>query len=154
MSLRQRMSYDERRAATLERRQTPREPSTLKPLHVGHYGGTVRAVEPKPKLRKRDKVRQDIRDSARGEECTVRLLGVCNHDPQTTVWSHYPLGAAGKGMGTKSLDLAGCYSCSACHDVVDGRVPTPTYLSRNGVMLSWHEGHMRSLVRLAEKGLL
>ena len=129
-------------------------PVHARPLARGTYAGSAHQVQPKAKPKIERKVRQDIRDSARGEECTVRLIGVCNHDPETTVWSHYPRNDAGKGMGTKSLDLAGCYCCSACHDVVDGRAPMSGGLSRAFVMLAWFEGHMRSLIRLAEKGLL
>lgn len=144
----------ETREQRIEARQAPREPSVLKPSLVGRYGGAVHPVAPQPKLAREDKVRQPIRDSARGEECTVRLLGVCNHNPETTVWSHCPLNIAGHGMGTKSLDVLGCYCCSACHDVADGRVPLPAWLTRAGVLLDWFKGHARSLVRLAEKGLL
>lgn len=101
-----------------------------------------------------DRVQQSIRDSARGEECTVRIAGVCNHDPATTVWSHFPLNDAGKGMGMKGLDLVGCYSCAACHDVVDGRAKAPAGMTRELVLLDWFFGMARSLVRLRIKGLV
>lgn len=115
-------------------------------------GGTV---GPAPAAREKvpGKKRQAIRDSARGEACTVRLIGVCNSNPETTVWSHYPGDAGGRGMGTKSMDLAGCYACAACHDAVDGRTRYPG-LDALDLRLAWHEGHIRSLVRLAQKGLL
>ena len=61
-----------------------------------------------------------IRQSARGETCTLRLLGVCNHDPATTVLAHLRVfGAA--GMGQKPADYAAVYACHACHDALDRR---------------------------------
>ena len=84
----------------------------------------------------------------------MRLVGACNHDPATTVWSHLPGIDGDRGMGIKSLDLCGAYACATCHDVVDGRAPLPAGATRQSVMLDWHHGHMRSLVRLAQKGLL
>jgi len=60
-----------------------------------------------------------IRESARGMDCTVESP-YCNHNTETTVFAHY--GEPGeKGMGMKPDDTSGFYSCSACHDFVDGR---------------------------------
>lgn len=58
-----------------------------------------------------------ITESARGEECQVRIPGVCNFNQETTVFAHLN----GYGMGGKNPDLFGAYACSACHDVIDGR---------------------------------
>lgn len=62
-----------------------------------------------------------ILKSARGKPCTMRLPGVCNHNPETTVWAHSNEGEDGKGMGIKAHDIFGAYMCSACHDEYDGR---------------------------------
>ena len=59
-----------------------------------------------------------IRESARGQACTVRSP-LCNGDSDTTVWAHSNLGAHGKGMGHKASDLFGCYACAACHMWLD-----------------------------------
>ena len=93
-----------------------------------------------------------IRDSARGENCTIRLPGICNHNPQTVCWCHGNGSAAGKGIGMKSNDLLGAYGCSACHDVYDRRVPTD--IPRAEVELAFWEGHARSLLRLIERGII
>ncbi len=58
--------------------------------------------------------------SARGQDCTVRIPNVCNHNPETTVFAHL----SGGGMGAKVKDIHGAYACSSCHDVIDGRVST------------------------------
>jgi len=64
-------------------------------------------------------VSKAVRDSARDEQCTVNIAGVCSYRTDTTVFAHLP--DESKGMGTKSDDLSGCYACMACHDVLDGR---------------------------------
>jgi len=101
-----------------------------------------------------DRKVQAIRDSARGEDCQVRIAGACTFDPATTIWSHAPLGAAGKGRGIKAIDLAGAYCCTACDAVIDGQRPLPAGLTRQQAELDWFHGHMRSLVRLKQKGLV
>ena len=65
---------------------------------------------------------KQIRDSARGQVCTVQIPGVCNNNPETTVLAHYQAPGHG-GMGTKSDDSSAAYACSSCHDTLDGRVP-------------------------------
>lgn len=94
-----------------------------------------------------------ITESARGEECQVRIPGVCNFDPEKTVWAHANGLAAGKGRGLKSPDALGTYACSACHDVIDGRV-RHDWLDPMEVLLAFHEGHQRSFIKLLQKGLV
>ncbi len=60
-----------------------------------------------------------LRDSARGQECTLRIPGVCNFNPETTVLAHLACGQ--KGMGLKSPDKMAVFACSCCHDLLDGR---------------------------------
>jgi len=59
-----------------------------------------------------------LRKSAKGRECQIRIPGICNHNNETVVLCHL----GGAGMGTKNHDIFGAFGCSACHDVVDGRV--------------------------------
>ncbi|KZZ72369.1 hypothetical protein A3765_28595 [Oleiphilus sp. HI0130] len=61
-----------------------------------------------------------IRASAKGEECTFQIVGVCNYNPETTVLCH--LNFELSGMGRKASDLSAAYGCSACHDAIDGRI--------------------------------
>lgn len=93
-----------------------------------------------------------ITESARNEACTIRLETHCNFDRATTVWAHANGSAPGKGIGMKCNDLLGAYACSACHDVVDRRVPT--HLPRLEVELAFWKGHARSVVILIEKGIV
>lgn len=60
-----------------------------------------------------------LRNSANGQDCTVRIARICNYNPSTTVLAHLPCGQ--KGMGMKGFDTVAVYACSACHDVIDGR---------------------------------
>ena len=95
-----------------------------------------------------------IRDSAKGEECHVRLQGICIIGTESTVWSHWPGLAADRGIGIKALDLCGAYACRACHDAIDRRGILPGHLTYDEVVLDWLIGHMRSLVTLARKGIV
>lgn len=100
------------------------------------------------------RVQTSIRESARGEDCLVRIPGVCRGHPDYTIWSHAPLGSAGKGKSIKALDLCGAYCCTACDAVIDGQAPLPAGYTRDMAMNDWFFGHMRSLVRLRQKGLV
>ena len=57
-----------------------------------------------------------IRASAEGQDCQVRIIGVCCNDPETTVLAHIN----GSGMGMKASDILGAYSCFECHQWLDG----------------------------------
>ena len=65
-----------------------------------------------------------LRDSAHGQRCTLQIVGVCKWDAATTVLAHFPF-LSGGGMALKCDDICAAYACSACHDVMDGRVPGP-----------------------------
>lgn len=112
-------------------------------------GGSTAGPVPAARQKVPGKVRQTIRDSAKGEECTVRLA--CWGD---VIWSHARWGHAGRGKGTKALDLCGAYACVGCDQVFDGQRQRPAGMTQEQVDLAWLHGHMRSLVRLAQKGLL
>lgn len=86
-----------------------------------------------------------LRKLAQGKQCMIRLPG-CNGNPQTTVLAHYRL-AGYVGMGQKADDFAfGAWSCSACHDLVDGR--SKTEMTRDVVRLGHAEGCLRTQAEL------
>lgn len=62
----------------------------------------------------------NLRKFARGRDCMIRIGGVCNFNPETTVLAHYRMHGL-SGIGMKSPDLFGAWACSACHDEVDRR---------------------------------
>lgn len=86
--------------------------------------------------------------SARGQQCQVRLPGVCNSDPATVVLAHLN----GGGGGMKHIDIHGAYACSDCHDAVDGRVKSD--IPRDD-LVRWHmEGVFRTQVIMVREGIL
>ena len=93
-----------------------------------------------------------ITESARGEDCTVRLSGICNHNPETVVFAHLPGIRFGHGTGQKVGDLHGCYACSNCHDAIDRR--THTNLDKSFVKMAHMEAVIETQMKLLEKGLI
>lgn len=93
-----------------------------------------------------------VRDSARGEPCTLEIMGVCNRDPATTVLAHLPDDS--NGMGRKSDDISACYACSACHAVIDG--PSVGWPQGEYAMRHWYfrRAQTRTLRRMIEKGVV
>ena len=63
-----------------------------------------------------------LRKAARGMPCMVRIPGICNGNPETTVLAHYRLaGYCGTGIKPDD-DVFGAWACSNCHDLIDGRM--------------------------------
>lgn len=87
-----------------------------------------------------------IRQSAKGEMCLVRIPGICNFNPETTIYAHI----GGGGIGQKAIDLHGAYCCSSCHDNLDGRTPRKYSIDK---LKLWHlEGVIRTQLILIKKG--
>lgn len=93
-----------------------------------------------------------ITKSAAGKQCTARIPGVCNGNPHTTIWAHIRKVRYGAGTGQKPSDLIGLYACSACHDVIDGRIKTNH--EKDFVEMCMYEGHCESLKILVEDGVI
>ena len=92
-----------------------------------------------------------LRKAAKGRECTVRLPGICNHNPETTVLAHVRL-AGVSGMGIKADDLLGAWACSNCHDAIDRRGHLD--LERDYVRLAHLEGMVRTIAVLRKEELV
>lgn len=65
-----------------------------------------------------------IRDAARGQACTLQIVGVCRSDTETTILAHLP--DESHGIARKADDLSACFACDPCHSVIDGRAPWPS----------------------------
>ncbi|HEB0102979.1 TPA: DUF1364 domain-containing protein [Serratia marcescens] len=87
---------------------------------------------------------------ARGRECQVRIPGVCNFNPETTVLAHYRL-AGTCGTAIKPDDTQAAWACSACHDEVDRRT---SLIDANDARLMHAEGVMRTQEILRKEGKL
>lgn len=69
-----------------------------------------------------------LRDAARGQACTLQIVGVCCGDWATTVAAHLP--DETHGIARKSDDLSTCFacdSCHSCHSIIDGRAKWPEF---------------------------
>ncbi|RXZ42689.1 nuclease domain-containing protein [Crenobacter cavernae] len=95
-------------------------------------------------------VSKQIRASARSEDCTFQIRGVCNQDPETTVLCHLP--DESHGMARKSDDISAAYGCDACHAAIDGRAPYPFAAGER----DWYmrRAQTRTLRRLIEKRIV
>lgn len=91
-----------------------------------------------------------LRDQARGRDCQVRLVGICNFDPATTVLAHVRL-AGLTGLGMKASDLHGSWCCSACHDEIDRRT---TKVDRDVALMALYEGVLRTQAQLIKHGII
>ena len=58
-------------------------------------------------------------DLARGMPCLMRMPGICNRDPETTVAAHSNSRAHGKAGARKADDQYSVWSCHACHTWLD-----------------------------------
>ena len=65
----------------------------------------------------------NLREFARGQECDLRISGVCSYDTTKVVLCHLPTSNLA-GMGQKMPDEVSCHGCFECHQVIDGRVKT------------------------------
>lgn len=111
---------------------------------------TLKRTPFKSKPRKTSKIRQ----SAKGEDCTINLEGVCNYNSETVVWCHSNESKHGKGMGLKAHDEYGAYGCSSCHAVYDGQAKRPNWLTKEDVDLAFDFAIEKSRAILARKKLL
>lgn len=85
---------------------------------------------------------------ARDRECQVRLPGICNRDPATTVLAHYRL-AGTCGMSIKPHDLLGAWACSSCHGEIDRRT---RHIDADSASLAHLEGVIRTQAILLKEG--
>ena len=102
-----------------------------------------------------------LRDYAKGKECQVRIPGVCNFNPETTVLAHLnQIGISGRSL--KAPDQLAAWCCSACHDEVDERthnyhmwnIPEDEPWAHQIIQLAFLEGIMRTQYELIQKGLI
>lgn len=91
-----------------------------------------------------------IRKSARGEDCSLQIFPYCSQNPEETILAH--INSESKGIGKKSEDWYGVYSCATCHDIIDKRrfVDLQEVEIQNCIMRGLH----RTWLQLIEKGLI
>lgn len=103
----------------------------------------------------------NLRELARGKPCMIRAPLICNGDVSTTVLAHVRMVGI-SAMAMKAPDFFGAWGCSACHDYVDGRLPTmDSYEKRRlvhieGTLRTQHEvlllGYLSEAERVTSDG--
>lgn len=58
-----------------------------------------------------------LRNSARGQDCTFQIPGVCCHDPERTSLAH--IRDETKGLSNKADDYSAAFACDRCHESID-----------------------------------
>lgn len=130
---------------TLTRTSTLKRSGFKRRHGIGRAKTLLKSTRPK---------RTPIRQAARGQDCTLQILGVCNGQPETVVLCHSNSLADGKGMGLKAPDTAACFGCSSCHDVLDGRRPRPAGMTLADVDNLFRYAVERTHAILRTKGLM
>lgn len=91
-----------------------------------------------------------LRDSARGQDCTMQVAGVCNYNPETTVLAH--INISGGKMGGKETDISACFCCSACHAWLDGNHGSELdryFYTRRAIIRTWEVWINLDLIEVA-----
>lgn len=93
----------------------------------------------------------DLRAYARGQECQIRLIGICNGNWETTVLAHWR-GIDISGAALKADDFIAAHACGACHDAVDSR--SQFNMERDFRELAHAHGVMRTQALLIARGVV
>lgn len=79
-----------------------------------------------------------LQRSARGQECTLQVVGVCNFNPDTVVLAHVQ--TEGGKMGGKCDDFSAVFCCSECHRWLDQYLGTEEerlFYTRRALVRTW-----------------
>jgi hypothetical protein len=91
-----------------------------------------------------------ITNAARGQQCQIQIAGVCNNSPDTVVFCHFP--DESHGIAKKADDISGAFGCSACHNVVDGRVRSDEWRAHR--LFYMRRAQTRTIRALFELGVI
>lgn len=92
----------------------------------------------------------NLRKEAQGRDCQVRIPGLCNFNPETTVLAHYRM-AGTCGTGIKPDDAQAAWACSSCHDEIDRRT---RFIEETDARLMHAEAVLRTQAILRSEGKL
>lgn len=102
-------------------------------------------------LKTKTLVSKKLRQSAKGQECTLNIYPYCNGDPATTVSCH--VGLLGKGIGKKSDDIMIVHGCYECHKIIDGQ-HCPGDIGKDELNRIVMYGLQKTLKRLIDMGII
>lgn len=89
---------------------------------------------------------------ARGQACSMQLPGICSGNPETTVFAH--LNGFGKGMGIKTHDVLGFFSCDQCHQYYDVGHGTKPQMSNDYLLEAVLSAVCKTWVKLIADGVV
>lgn len=89
----------------------------------------------------------NLRDYAKGKPCQIRVSGVCNFNPETTVLAHLRMMGI-TGAGQKAPDQLGAWACSDCHEITERRK------ADTEIQLAFFQGMARTQYQLIKEGLM
>ena len=90
----------------------------------------------------------NLREEARNRDCQIRLPGICNFDPATSVLAHLN----GAGLAMKHNDLFASIACSKCHSAVDG--PSTRQYGADELELAHRQGIQRTQQIWIDEGFI
>ncbi len=91
-------------------------PKTLQKLYRQGVAGPVTLTSmPKTEAKRNP----HLLAMAKGKPCLMRVPGVCNNNPETTVAAHSNSHEHGKSMGRKAQDFFSVWACASCHHWYD-----------------------------------
>jgi hypothetical protein len=79
-----------------------------------------------------------LRDSAKHQQCTMKVAGVCRDNYETVVLAH--VNTEGGCMGGKSPDYSACFACVDCHqwlDRMEGSEEDRLFYTRRAMVRTW-----------------
>ena len=86
--------------------------------------------------------KMNLRKSAKGQDCTLEIMGVCNYDPQTTELCDVDY----SGGRCLPSDVSAIHACSSCRELLYGyKSPTLEYANKT----HWYVA--RALIRTHER---
>lgn len=90
-----------------------------------------------------------LRKSAKGQDCTMNVAGICNYNPETVVLAH--INTDGAIMGGKSPDYSACFACCDCHawlDLNKGSEEDRLFYTRRAMVRTWGKWIDMGLVKV------
>ncbi len=91
-----------------------------------------------------------LRKASKGQQCQIRIPGVCNHDPATVVLCHIN----GAGTALKHDDTEAAFGCFNCHSAVDGKPVVKHSFTPEQIKLMHYEGCLRTREIFRKTGLI
>ena len=90
-----------------------------------------------------------LRQSAKGESCTMNVAGICSYNPETVVLAH--INTEGSAMGAKTDDYSAVFACQDCHSWLDqnkGSEEDRLYYTCRALVRTWKRWIEMGLVKV------